>query len=245
MEIGSFAGLVFEVSADKVLTFKDFSRSSGSRWSVHEINGKKPMPEFIGPGQESIPLKITLKTSHGVHPEKTLNKLIEFKDAGKVSTFIIGNKRITNGYWYLEEVSADYKQIDNQGRILSIEVSLSLKEYPKPPEIRSKPNTQKPKPPTNSSLSGQYIGNVTIKVNMLNCRLAPSLKGKIKKVLRKNGVYRCYGKVKTDIEWWVLGKDLYVSAGSKYTSFRKVEKGSLNSSPTMQIREGTVGNRNG
>lgn len=240
MAIGSFAGIVFEVSADKILTLSDLSRSGGSRWSVHEINGKKPMPEFIGPGQEGISFKIILKAAHGVNPEKNLEILRKFRDTGQVSSFVLGSKPITSGYWYLEDINEGYKQVDNKGRVLSMDVSLTVKEYPKPVEIRSKPSAKDDKN-KNTGMAGKYIGNVTIKVNKLNCRMSPSLKGKVKSVLRKNKVYKCYGKVKTDIEWWVLGKGLYVSANSKYTSFRKVETGSVSVSPRIPAETGSVG----
>jgi phage protein U len=246
MGIGSFAGIVFEVSADKVLTINDLSRSGSARWAVHDVNQKKPMPEFLGPGQDGMPFKIILKASHGVNPEETVNILRNFKDTGQVSSFILGSKPVGDGFWYLDDMSEGYKSIDKEGRILSIDVTVTLKEYPKPVEVRSKPSTKAAatqKKPT--ALSSKYIGNVTIKVNMLNCRAAPSLKGKIVKVLRKNQVFKCYGTVKTDILWYGLGNDLFVSAGSEYTSFKKVETASVSISTKKSIGTGATSGSTG
>lgn len=218
MQIGSFAGVVFEVSDKKILTPNEYSRSGSARWTLHDINLKKPIPEFIGPGQESLSVKIVLKASHGVSPEDTLATLRSFRDAGKVSSFILGSKPVTSGYWYIDDIQEGYKTIDNLGRASSVEVTLSLKEYPKPVEVRTKPASTSKASPTKSA---SPTGIITIKVNMLNCRTSPSLEGTIKKVLRKNDRYRVYGTVKTDITWYKLGGGLYCSAGSKYVSFKK------------------------
>lgn len=221
--IGSFADIVFEVSMDKVLTPSDISRGGSARWSTHDINMKKPMPEFLGPGQEAVSYKIVLKASHGVAPDKTMDILRNFRDAGKVSSFVLGSKPVTSNYWYIDDIQENHKQIDGAGRILFIEATLSLKEYPKISPVRSKfqfkkkPNLSKKK----TAKEAKLIGAITIKVKTLNQRTSPSLKGKVKGQLFKNRTYNVYGKVKTDIEWYDLGGGLYCSAGSKYTSFKK------------------------
>ncbi|MCM3567843.1 phage tail protein [Neobacillus mesonae] len=225
-KIGSFGGVTFEVSSNKVLTFNDFSRNGSARWSVHDINQKKPMPEFLGPGQDSLSIKVKLSSYLGVNPLIELNKLRSFRDNGKYGSFIIGNSSISSGYWYIEDITETYNHVDGKGRIISIEATLNIKEYPKPvvakvtqkPKPKPKPKPQVKKPPPSKK---KRLGVITIKVGMLNCRATPSLKGRIVKVLRKNQKYTVYGIKKTDIPWYDMGGGKWTSAVSKYTSLKK------------------------
>lgn len=221
MKIGTFAGVSFEVSSSKVLTFSDFSRSGSARWSVHDIILQKPLPEFEGPGQETISMKILLKRSKKVDPEKVAQQLRGFRDGGKVGTLVIGQKPVTNGFWYIEDVQETHRFLDNKGISHTIELSLTLKEYPKDKPIRQKP---KAKAPTTSSTAKKTnaIGTATVKVGMLNCRMGPSLSAKIKKVMRKGQRFQVYGYANgSGIRWYNVGGGLYISSVSTYTTFKK------------------------
>ncbi|MBM7580001.1 phage tail protein [Jeotgalibacillus terrae] len=223
MQIGSFGSVVFEVSAKKVLTFDDVSRSGSARWAVHDIHQKKPMPEFLGPGQEAFSLRVVLKSILGVNPEEILKKLRLMRDTGEVSSLIIGSQPVTTNYWYIDDLQETNEHYDQTGKVHSITTTINLKEYPVPTKIRSKP-TVKSASATNSSSNAKrspVTGIVTIKAGMLNCRMSPSLSGKIKKVLYKNQAFKAYGTTTTDITWYVLGGGLYCSANSKYVSFKK------------------------
>lgn len=219
-QIGSYGEVIFEVSNSKVMTFNNFQRNGDARWSTHDIILKKPIPEFIGPGQETLSLKIILNRSLGVNPETELNKLRKYRDEGDVYPFILGTKPITDGKWYIESVSESYKQIVGKGEAISVEADLVLKEYPNITTVTSTKKTT-PAKTTTSPKSKTAIGTIKIKVNMLNCRATPSLKGKIVKVLRKNQKFKVYGTKKTDITWYDLGGGKYCSASSKYVTFTK------------------------
>jgi phage protein U len=223
MSIGSFAGITFEVTAKKFLSFSDLSRSGSARWSTHDVNLKKPRPEFIGPGQEGLSLKIVLRATHGVSPRIVMDTLRAFRDAGKVSPFILGSKPFSTSNWYLEDLSEDYTNVDNNGGILSIDATLTLKEYPVTPKPKEKPKPTPKKSTTTAKTasSSRVSGTITIKAGMLNCRSSPSLKGKIVKVLRRNQSFKVYGTVQGDILWYSMGGGLYVSANSKYSTFKK------------------------
>ncbi|AYP68509.1 hypothetical protein EalM137_00059 [Exiguobacterium phage vB_EalM-137] len=221
MKIGTFAGVSFEVSSSKVLTFSDFTRSGSSRWNVHDIILQKPLPEFEGPGQEAISMKIVLKRSKKINPEKVAQQLRSFRDGGKVGTLVIGQKPITNGFWYIEDLQETHRFIDKKGISNTIELSLTLKEYPKDKPVRQKP---KPKSPTalTPAKKSKVIGTATVKVGMLNCRMGPSLNAKIKKVLRKGQRFQVYGYANgSGIRWYNVGGGLYVSSVPKYTTFKK------------------------
>lgn len=218
-KIGSFGGVTFEVSANKVLTFGDLTRSGEARWTTHDVR-KKPIAEFLGPGQESVNIKITLNRSLGVDPDAEIKKLRSFRDSGKTGAFVIGSKPISSNYWYISGISEGYKTIDGKGRTLELEIDLSLQEYANDIKVVT---TKKPKPKKKktSSTKRKQIGTITIKVGMLNCRASRSLKGRIVKVLKYGQKYPVYGIKTTDIPWYDLGGGKYTSAVSKYTAFKK------------------------
>ncbi|KAB2864652.1 MAG: phage tail protein [Exiguobacterium chiriqhucha] len=222
MKIGTFAGVSFEVSSSKVLTFSDFVRSGSARWAVHDIILQKPLPEFEGPGQESISLKILLKRSRKVNPESVAQQLRSFRDGGKVGTLVIGKKPVTNGFWYIEDIQETHRFIDNKGISNTIELSLTLKEYPKDKPVRQKP---RPKSSTGSTpaTKTKAIGTATVKVGMLNCRTGPSMNARIKKVLRRGQRFQVYGYANgSGVRWYNVGGGLYISAGSQYSTFKKM-----------------------
>lgn len=220
-KIGSFGGVTFEVSSKKILNFNDLSRSGDARWSNHDIMMKKPMPEFVGPGQENLSLKITLRARYGVNPEKELKKLRDLKDKGKTSSFVLGTKSISSSQWFIENLSESYPTIDGKGRVIAVETTLTLKEYPILAKKKAKPKTASSKKIAAPASKKKSTGKITIKAGMLNCRATASLKGKIVKVLRKNQTYTVYGIKKTDITWYDLGGGKWCSANSKYVSYKK------------------------
>lgn len=129
-QIGTFGEIVFEVSSNKIQTFTDFSRSGSGRWATHEINLQKPLPEFLGPGQEEISFSVRLDVQLGVNPETELQKLRKMRDTGAIAYLIVGGKPVSQNMWLLESIREQHKTHDGQGRLLAANVDLSLKEYP-------------------------------------------------------------------------------------------------------------------
>lgn len=218
-KVGSFAGITFTVSSKKNLTFKDFSRSGSSRWATHEVNSKMPIPEFIAPGQEEISFSISLSVFQGVDPHKALMTLRNFRDSGKVAPFILGTKPISTNYWYLENISESHKQFGPNGKLLTVDAEITLKEYARPTKSKKK-KSSKPVTPKNISKK-KPIGKIKVIVNLLNIRSSPSLKGKILKVAKNNDSFYVYESKKTDITWYSLGAGRWVSADKKHVSFKK------------------------
>ena len=223
-KIGSFAGITFEVSSQKILTMNEMERQGESSWQEHEVINRKPVPEFLGPGLERIKMTVKVSSFLGVNPAEIIKKLRAARDAGTYSKFIIGNSPISTSYWVISEMKEIYSVRAANGTLLSADLELILTEYPEPhkPVVS---NVSKPKPPPpksgGSSKKGP-IGKITVRVGMLNLRSGPSLKARIVRVLRKGQSYKVYGTVKTDITWYSLGGGTYVSANSKYVRFEKV-----------------------
>lgn len=221
-KIGSFGGVAFEVSSKKVLTPSEIKRSEQTRWQVHETIGTKPLPEFIGRGQETVSFHLVLKTSLGVSPISAFQKLRTLQDEGKTSSFMLGKRMISGHPFYIEDIQETYRHIDNSGNIHTIEADLTLKEYVEIKKTKAKTTSKASAKKKSSSKSSKKVTAViTISVGMLNARISPSLKGRIKKVLRKGQKLNVYGTKKTDITWYDLGGGLWCSANSKYSKARK------------------------
>lgn len=225
-KFATFGDVTFEVSENRVYTFDDFTRSGSSRWTLHEVRSDKPLPEFVGPGQDEITFLIKLSAMQFVHPAVELHRLREFRDQGKVASFIIGGKPISNSYWYIESLIEKNKTRDGQGRLIIAEAELTLKEYPRPPAPvtaeKPKPKPVSPVAKTQNASKVQHIGIVTVKASSLNIRSGASLNAKVVKVSKKNQSWKVYGTKTTDITWYDVGAGLYLSASPTYVSFKKV-----------------------
>lgn len=128
--IGNLGKLItFEVSSDKVLTFKNLSQTVTGRWTTHAPIGKKPKPEFLGAGQRTISLTIYLSVNHGVKPRKTIEKIEKAVEKGKPNPLVIGGKKIGSNEWVITEMSETWGEIIKDGTLVSASLTLSLAEY--------------------------------------------------------------------------------------------------------------------
>ncbi|MCL2201271.1 MAG: phage tail protein [Oscillospiraceae bacterium] len=121
--------IVFEVSPEHILTIKDFIRRNSVRFAETPVVLRKPVSEYLGPDLDKLTFKITLKAQHGVNPQVQFNKLIHLQRDGTTLTLLIGPTAFGVFRWRIENLSIPWEIIDNQGRCISSEVSISLKEY--------------------------------------------------------------------------------------------------------------------
>lgn len=217
--IGSYAGLVFEISDKRNVTFNDFKRYTTPRWDTHDILQNKPLPEFKGPGLDEISFVIKLRADLGVNPEVAMAKLREFARKGHTSLFIRGNQPISVNHWAITKASELHKVIDNKGNILSMEVELTLMEYPKI-EVPAAKKIIKPQEikgaSSNSSL--KPIGKMTITVKSVHIRSGPGTNYKVLGYAFKGDTLTVYGQSNG---WYFLGGGKYITASSKYSKFTK------------------------
>jgi phage protein U len=127
--IGSLGDIVFEVSNQKVRTFNDFSRSASARWADHEIIGRKPLSEFIGPDLDEIKFRMRFDVALGLNPRNELDRLLIKCRTGKPETLVIGGKPLGMFKWTVRQVGQSWKTFDGAGRLLVAEVDVTLKEY--------------------------------------------------------------------------------------------------------------------
>lgn len=100
-EIGTLGEVVFTVSYDLVRTFQDYKRNSSARLQTHEIIGKKPVTEFLGPGLDSISFAIDLSAFKGVNPKEEAEKLRKIMQNGEYVNLVIAGSPVSNNKWVI------------------------------------------------------------------------------------------------------------------------------------------------
>ncbi|ABO49752.1 conserved hypothetical protein [Desulforamulus reducens MI-1] len=127
--IGVFGDVVFEVSSRRIRTFDDFSRSITSRWEDHNIVGRKPMPEFVGPTLDTVSFSMRFDAHFGVNPRSEMDKLLIMCRSGEAETLIIGGKPLGVYKWVITDVKQSWSVVDNKGNVIIGVVDVTLKEY--------------------------------------------------------------------------------------------------------------------
>lgn len=121
--------VIFEVSDDKIHTFEEFTRDSNIRTAKHDIHLQKPKTEFLGPELDNVSFIINLKAQFGVNPRDEMDKLLILQRAGIPVVLTIGNKNIGMNKWTIVSLSQAWETVDNEGRLLEAQLSLTLEEY--------------------------------------------------------------------------------------------------------------------
>lgn len=124
--IGSLGNAVFQVSTDRVFTFRNLARSGTVRLEEHNVIGRKPVLEYIGPGLDQISFSVRLDRFLGVDPEKELERIREAKDAAQELPLIVGGKYL--GRWIIAQADESHARHDGSGRLLVADVALTLRE---------------------------------------------------------------------------------------------------------------------
>ena len=129
MQVGSMGDIPFVVTYGKIRTFSDYGRSGSGRWAKHDLIGRKPVMEFLGPDVEKVSMKIQLRTDHGINPESELGRLRKMRDTGAVFPFIVGGAPVSDNYWLMEDIVENVSYWRAGGKILSVSVDITLTEY--------------------------------------------------------------------------------------------------------------------
>lgn len=129
--LGSLGPVVFVATQDTIRTLQDFTRSSASRFADHEILGKKPKTQWVGPGLDTITFSMVFDAFYGLNPRKEMNQLVELERSGKAMPLSIGGVGIGVYMWVITSLEQKWDVIDNQGYVLKGTVNITLKEYVK------------------------------------------------------------------------------------------------------------------
>lgn len=121
--------IVFEVSDKTALFFSEMTREISGRWAKHETQGVKPKPEFLGPGNQTINLPITLSAGLGVRPRAVMEQIEGMVEAGAAEYLIIGNKPVGKNPFRLTASSEAWNTIYSRGELAKATVTITLEEY--------------------------------------------------------------------------------------------------------------------
>lgn len=127
--IGTLGSVVFESSLAKLRTISNYSRDGAARLATHDIIGKKPVVEFLGPGLEHISFTMQFNSFNGIDPEEETEKLRGMRDAGEANQLIINNKPVTDNKWLIESIAEKVIATDGTGKIVRSDIDIKLVEY--------------------------------------------------------------------------------------------------------------------
>ena len=127
--LGSFGDIVFEVSAEKILTFRNFTSSFKAVYAEHNLLNAKNKLEFTGLSAGDFSLDVNLRENLGVDVNSELERLKEILQNHKAVYLILYGKPQGDGAFVLTDYSVKSSVIDKNGKCTACEVSLKLKEY--------------------------------------------------------------------------------------------------------------------
>ena len=142
--VGSLGGITFNVSSRRVLTFDNYSRQGNIKSAEHEIIAEKSNMEFTGLDPEEITFDIQLFSQLNVTPEKNLEVLRNMRDTGKVVSFILGNRPVSQNKWMITGLSEKPSYWKQRGKMHVVTVSVALKEYRVDANAATETNTSMP-----------------------------------------------------------------------------------------------------
>ena len=125
--VGSLGHLPFVCSRDFVLTPHAVSRSHSARWGKHDIIGKKPVLEYIGPELSTASLSIRFDMSLGTPPAVCLLRLKKMLENKKYKTLIMGGEHL--GKWVIKSISEERKFHSGAGVCIVAEATIELEEW--------------------------------------------------------------------------------------------------------------------
>lgn len=128
--IGQWGGDIrFSVSGRKQLSFRDMKRTSSARWASHNIIGKRPKTEFLGPGMDEVTLEIVLSAEMGVRPRSEMAKFRSACKKGEVHYLYINGKKVCRNKMAITAVSESWDEIWSQGELARAAVAVTFSEY--------------------------------------------------------------------------------------------------------------------
>lgn len=127
--IGALGNIIFKVSSQQVNTFFDFKRSSSGRWATHEIHMQKPKSEFLGPDLDTITFSMQLESILGNSPRYDMEKMMQYTRTGEALPLVIGGDIMGYYRWVVVSVEQEWNKTNQQGKVISASMSITLKEY--------------------------------------------------------------------------------------------------------------------
>lgn len=124
--IGSFGGVIFQVSSSHVSTFDELTRRVSAKFADHDVAGQKPISEQTGEELDEITFNMTFSSQY-CKPEQELLKLNRILSSGVANRLIIGSRNL--GKFTLREFEENLTHVGKNGKLLFVNVSVTLVEF--------------------------------------------------------------------------------------------------------------------
>ena len=137
MQIAVFGSKAFQITNDRIYTFRDFQYGSTLETEKQDAAGRKPSTYLKGPGLDTLSLKIRLSVDLGLNPRIELGEWLSIMNAGIAYPFILGGVHFRPNKWLLVDVQASEETFDNEGNMLALSLALKFDEYVRPGSSQS------------------------------------------------------------------------------------------------------------
>ena len=123
---GLLGTIPFVCSSAMVMTFRNLQIERSMRWATHEVIGKKPVLELVGPELITVNFEIQLNSMLGVPPTVAIAVFRKMIEKGEPQRLLIGPDYL--GKFVIESMSESQPYHTGFGIPVAATISLSLKE---------------------------------------------------------------------------------------------------------------------
>ena len=120
--------LSFRTSKRKMLTFQDMQHSADVQVQEHSVIVGKPKLQFVAPNLEEVSFTMEINALHYKKPASVMRLLLDAMQSGVYAPLVIGG-RVVLQKAMLTKVGTDFETVLSKGKIFSLKVDVSMKEY--------------------------------------------------------------------------------------------------------------------
>ena len=131
MQIGCLGNITFEVSDSVLKTIRGASWSGSANIQSHARHLDVALPEFVGVEPDSFTFSIRISKNLGADPVKDIEKIIEYERNGIALFLTIGTISYGSYKWLIQKHKITFEQYERNGDLSGVDISITLKEYPK------------------------------------------------------------------------------------------------------------------
>ncbi|WP_160688312.1 phage tail protein [Clostridium sp. C2-6-12] len=128
MQLGGFAGKLFEVSSNKIYTFDGYSKSFTLNVESQEVDGDKPSSYIKGKGLQDPSFAIKLMQSPTIDVNTEVEAWGAICEAGEPYMLFIGDNPVSTNKYLLKKVDISDSEFFGE-KMIKATLKLSFEEY--------------------------------------------------------------------------------------------------------------------
>lgn len=123
--IGNLGDLTFNVTPDQVVTFNAMAESQSARYATHEVYGRRPVIQPLGPSSKIVELSMPLLRQPSTpSPEEIFSELEFDLDNGRSRDLYIGARYLGN--FLITSLSMEHGPRSASGYLLRANLKIGL-----------------------------------------------------------------------------------------------------------------------